>query len=73
VAVIIGLLAILLFIDRFEDVTQALGFLSAFFGAVVGLVGTFFGIKASADATVGAQELAAAKGGDTTPPASTFD
>ena len=68
VAVIIGLLAILLFIDRFEDVTQALGFLSAFFGAVVGLVGTFFGIKASADATVGAQELAAAKGGDTTPP-----
>lgn len=68
VAVIIGFLSILLVLGSFKDVNQALGFLTAFFGAVVGLVGTFFGIKASADATVGAQELAAAKGGDTTPP-----
>jgi uncharacterized membrane protein YqhA len=68
VAVIIGFLSILLVLGSFKDVNQALGFLTAFFGAVVGLVGTFFGIKSSADATAGAQKLAAASGGDTTPP-----
>jgi hypothetical protein len=68
VAVIIGFLSILLFLGSFDDVTQAVGFLTAFFGAIVGLVGTFFGIKSSADATAGAQKLVAASGGDTTPP-----
>jgi hypothetical protein len=67
-AVIIGFLSILFALGRFEDVNQALGFLSAFFGAIVGLVGTYFGIKSSSDATRGAQRLAAANGGDTTPP-----
>jgi hypothetical protein len=67
-AVIVGFLSILLLLGRFKDVTQALGFLTAFFGAIVGLVGTYFGIKSSSDATAGAQKLVAASGGDTTPP-----
>ena len=67
-AVIIGFLSVLGFLGRFDDVNQALGFLTAFFGAIVGLTGTYFGIKTSADATAGAQRLAAATGGDTTPP-----
>ncbi len=68
VAVIIGFLSVLGFLGRFDDVNQALGFLTAFFGAIVGLTGTYFGIKTSADATAGAQRLAAANGGDTTQP-----
>jgi hypothetical protein len=68
VAVIIGFLSILLLLRQFANVTQAIGFLTAFFGAIVGLVGTYFGVKSSADATAGAQRLAAASGGDTTPP-----
>jgi Bacterial Ig-like domain len=68
VAVIIGFLGILLFLDRFTDITQALGFLTALFGAIVGLVGTYFGVKTSSDAREGAQQLAAASGGDTTKP-----
>jgi Bacterial Ig-like domain len=68
VAVIIGFLSILLLLRQFTNVTQAIGFLTAFFGAIVGLVGTYFGVKSSADATAGAQKLAAANGGDTTPP-----
>jgi heme/copper-type cytochrome/quinol oxidase subunit 2 len=69
-AVIIGFLSVLslFLLGRFEDVDQALGFLTAFFGAIVGLVGTYFGIKTSADATAGAQKLAATNGGDTTQP-----
>jgi hypothetical protein len=68
VAVNIGFLSVLFFLGRFEDVNQALGFLTAFFGAIVGLVGTYFGIKSSSDATAGAQKLAASTGGDTTEP-----
>jgi hypothetical protein len=68
VAVIIGFLLTLLFLGRFADVTQALGFLTAYFGAIVGLAGTYFGIKTSSDAAQGAQRLAAANGRDTTPP-----
>ena len=68
VAVIIGFLSVLGFLGRFDDVNQALGFLTAFFGAIIGLTGTYFGIKTSADATAGAQRLAGAAGGDTTPP-----
>jgi len=52
----------------FSDPTQVLAILSALFGTIVGLVGTYFGIKASSDAAAGAQKLAAASGGDTTPP-----
>jgi hypothetical protein len=68
VAVIIGFLSILLFLDRFTDITQALGFLTALFGAIVGLVGTYFGVKTSSDAREGAQQLAVASGVDTTAP-----
>jgi hypothetical protein len=68
VAVNIGFFGVLFFLGSFQDVNQALGFLTAFFGAIVGLVGTYFGIKTSADATRGAQELAAGTGGDTTEP-----
>jgi hypothetical protein len=67
-AVIIGFLFVLGFLGRFDEVAQALGFLTAFFGAIVGLTGTYFGIKTSSDATAGAQKLAAANGGDTTQP-----
>jgi len=67
-AVIIGFLLTLLLLGRFEDGTQALGFLTAFFGAIVGLIGTYFGIKSSGDAAKGAQDLVAAPSGDTTPP-----
>ncbi len=48
--VIIGFLLVLIFLNRFANGTQALGFLTALFGAVAGLVGTYFGIKASSDA-----------------------
>jgi hypothetical protein len=68
VAVIIGFLSTMLLLGQFNDVTQAVGFLTAFFGAIVGLVGTYFGIKSSSDAALGAQQLAAGSGGDTTPP-----
>ena len=42
----------------FKDPTQVLAMLSALFGAIVGLVGTFFGVKASSDAGERAQEKA---------------
>jgi hypothetical protein len=67
-AVIIGFLSVLFVVGSFQDVNQALGFLTAFFGAIVGLAGTYFGIKTSSDATEGAQRLAAANGRDTTEP-----
>jgi hypothetical protein len=44
------------------------GFLTALFGAITGLVGTYFGVKTSSDAREGAQRLAAGRSGDTTPP-----
>jgi hypothetical protein len=43
----------------FEDPTQVLAILSALFGAIVGLVGTYFGVKASSDAGERAQNQAA--------------
>jgi hypothetical protein len=43
----------------FDDPTQVLAILSALFGTIVGLVGTYFGVKASSDARQGAQEQAA--------------
>ena len=43
----------------FSDPTQVIALLSALFGAIVGLVGTFFGVKASSDARQGAVDLAA--------------
>jgi hypothetical protein len=72
VAVLIGLLIILLILDRFTDTTQALGFLTALFGVTTGLVGTYFGVKQSADAREGAQELASAAGAGTTAPTITI-
>jgi membrane-bound ClpP family serine protease len=42
----------------FKDPTQVLAILSALFGTIVGLVGTFFGVKASSDAGERAQEKA---------------
>jgi hypothetical protein len=62
-AVLIGLLIILLILDRFTDTTQALGFLTALFGVITGLVGTYFGVKQSADAREGAENLASAAAG----------
>jgi hypothetical protein len=67
-AVFLGFLVMLLFADRFGELASALGFLTALFGAVTGLVGTYFGIKSSSDAREGAQRLAASPAGDTTPP-----
>lgn len=65
-AALFGFLVILLVPNRFTDGTQALGFLTALFGAIVGLVGTYFGVKSSADAREGT-ERALAAGGTTTP------
>jgi hypothetical protein len=47
--VLIGFLVILKLRPPTDGV-QALGFLTALFGAILGLVGTFFGVKQSADA-----------------------
>ena len=44
----------------FEDPTQVIALLSALFGTIVGLVGTYFGVKSSSDASRGAQDLAKA-------------
>ena len=53
----------------FEDPTQVLALLSALFGTIVGLVGTYFGIKTSADARNDAQALTRETvASDTTPP-----
>jgi hypothetical protein len=60
--ILIGFLVILLFANRFTDLTQALGFLTALFGAITGLVGTYFGVKSSSDARAGVQQLAASGG-----------
>src|SRR3712207_922419 len=53
----------------FTDPTQVIALSSALFGTIVGLVGTFFGIKTSSDARQDAQQLASsAIATDTTPP-----
>jgi hypothetical protein len=54
----------------FTDPTQVIALLSGLFGTIVGLVGTYFGIKSSGDASQKAQELARVMAGvppDTTP------
>ncbi len=67
-AVLIGFLIILLFLDRFTEEVQALGFLTALFGVITGLVGAYFGVKQSADAREGAEKVALASGvGNTAP------
>jgi hypothetical protein len=64
-----GFLLTLLLLGRFgNDGAQALGFLTAYFGAIVGLIGTYFGIKTSGDVAERAQTLGAAPSGDTTQP-----
>jgi hypothetical protein len=40
----------------FEDPTQSLALMSALFGTVAGLVGTYFGVKSSSDARQGLQD-----------------
>ena len=55
-AVVFAFLVILLFANRFGDLSSALGFLTALFGAITGLVGTYFGVKSSSDARQGAQQ-----------------
>jgi hypothetical protein len=72
-AVLIGFLFMLLFLDRFANGDQALGFLTALFGVITGLVGTYFGVKQSADAREGAEELARAGGAGATTPTITID
>jgi len=53
----------------FDDPTQVLAILSGLFGTITGLVGTFFGIKTSADARQGIQDLASSSiAGDTPRP-----
>ncbi len=44
----------------FADPTQVIALMSGLFGTIVGLVGTYFGIKSSSDASQNAQELARA-------------
>ena len=54
----------------FADPTQVIALLSGLFGTIVGLVGTYFGIKSSGDASQKAQELARVMAGtlpDATP------
>ncbi len=55
VAAIIGFLGFWLFGG------QALGFLSALLGVIVGLVATYFGVKTSSDAAMAAQRVAEAE------------
>ena len=53
----------------FSDPTQVLALLSALLGTIVGLVGTYFGVKSSNDARQAAQQLASDTiASDTTPP-----
>jgi hypothetical protein len=59
-AITVGFLVMLLFLNQFPDRGQALGFLTAMFGAVVGLVGTYFGVKSSADARESTEKVALA-------------
>jgi len=56
-AVIVGFLVLLLFIRPLPDGRGALAFLAALFGVVTGLVGTYFGVKQSADAREGAHDM----------------
>ena len=71
--VLIGFLVVLQ-VYQPKDGSEALGYLTALLGAIVGLVGTFFGVKASADARAGAETLATNAGGvGTTKPTITID
>jgi hypothetical protein len=44
----------------FADPTQVIALLSGLFGTIIGLVGTYFGVKSSSDASQKAQDLARA-------------
>lgn len=72
-SVLIGFLVTLQFAPP-DGGTQALGFLTALFGAIAGLVGTYFGVKQSADAREGAEKLATLSGSvSTTAPTITIE
>lgn len=67
VTALIGfLVAFPLLVSNVAEPTQVLALLSALFGTIVGLVGTYFGVKSSSDAREGAQQLATDRG--TAPP-----
>ena len=72
-AVVIGFLVILLFPNRFTNGTEALGFLTALFGVITGVVGTYFGVKQSADAREGAERVALADSAGSTAPTMTIE
>lgn len=64
-AVLIAFLAIMLsFGSVFDDPNQVL----AAFASLFGVIGTYFGVKASSDARLGAEGLAHGYGENTTPP-----
>ena len=71
-AVTVGFLVMLLFLNQFPNRAQALGFLTAMFGAVVGLVGTYFGVKSSADARESTEKVALATSAASTTPTVTI-
>jgi hypothetical protein len=71
-AITVGFLVMLLFLNQFPDRAQALGFLTAMFGAVVGLVGTYFGVKSSADARESTEKVALATSAASTTPTVTI-
>jgi hypothetical protein len=72
VVVLIGFLVTfpLVISGVFNDPTQVLALMTALFGTVAGLVGTYFGVKASSDARQGLQEQVrqTLPGGGTPPP-----
>ncbi len=68
-AVLIAFLAIMLsFGSVFDDPNQVLAAFASLFGVIGTLVGTYFGVKASSDARLGAEGLAHGHGENTTPP-----
>ena len=59
VAVLVAFLIAMLFTtELFRDATQVLAILTALFGVIGTLVGTYFGVKAGSDAAEGARNLA---------------
>jgi Bacterial Ig-like domain len=61
VSVLLAFLAAMVFATRlFQNATQILAVLTALFGVIGTLVGTYFGVKAGSDAAEGAQSLARA-------------
>jgi hypothetical protein len=63
-ALVVFLIAFPLVVSgEFKDPTQVIAFLSGLFGTIIGLVGNYFGVKSSGDASQKGQELARAMPG----------